>query len=406
MTSWPDFASLPQVELAAVGELVPQEVLYEFDGPCIFTSLTAHRSLILAYLTEEIEDEKLLRFVIATTSEATVAGMKDGSVSVRDALERGSLWLVDLDRAYKPRRAAACRLRDLPEDALPSSTTMLWSALEPALIVRLEGSSICSGSIPATVFMQAAEISGKALKPVFEWAARALRQDTSGRPPEWLRLLYGLPAQRIALGSLEVAFRPLDASNQQELPFGEAAPSAREIQEGGWSAIRQGLEWSVSEQALPTSPGDEEKWLSILEAMKRLAPASTGPVSTVAVSGRMVGAPRRPFELTRASAKRIRAALTELKKHHDVQLCVFRGRIRDLDLDKLTLILRDGPDEPSDVQLALGDEHLLEVAREAHYQELAVSVAARSEDRRLWTATEIEFVKDAAPGGTSDESKR
>ena len=73
---------------------------------------------------------------------------------------------------------------------------------------------------------------------------------------------------------------------------------------------------------------------------------------------------------------------------------VFTGRVRDLDLDKLTLILRDVAGEEGDVQLALDDERLLETAREAHYQEFEVNVAARSEDKKLWSATEIEFVVD------------
>jgi hypothetical protein len=98
--------------------------------------------------------------------------------------------------------------------------------------------------------------------------------------------------------------------------------------------------------------------------------------------------------LDRNSTKRIRTALTELKKRHGVELRVFTGRVRDLDLDKLTLILRDVAGEEGDVQLALDDERLLETAREAHYQEFEVNVAARSEDKKLWSATEIEFVVD------------
>lgn len=397
MTSWPDLASLSPIDLAFVGDLAPEDVLYEFDGrPCIFTAFTPQRSLLLAYLAEELEDEGLLRFIVATTSESTVAGLQDGSVSVRDAIERGSHWLVDVDDSYRPQRAAACRLEDLPEDALPGSSTMLWASLEPALVVRLKGSDIRRGSVPATVFTQAAEIAGRAFKPVFEWAARKSRAEKGGRPPDWLRVLYGLPAQRIAYGSLEVAFREVDVSgfHQQELPLGEAVPpSAREIQESGWDAIREGLQWSVSEDQLPPNSGDEEKWRLILEAMKRLAPASTGPVTSVAVSGRLVGGPARSFELTRASTKKIRTALTELKKRHDFTLAVFKGRIRDLDLDKLTVVLRDVPDQPSDIFLALADERLLEDAREAHYQELEVNVVARSDDRKLWTAIEIEVVK-------------
>ncbi len=389
MTSWPEFKSLSPVDIAAVGSFVPAEVLYEFEGPCIFTTRTPQNTLVLAYLVEELDDEDLLRFIVATTSESTVAAMKDGAIAVREALERGSLWLVDLDLTYKPHRAAACRAEDLPDDALPGPSTMLWPALEPALVVRLDGPEIYRNNIPPAVLAQAAEISSTALKPTFEWAARSVRGSTSGRPPDWLRHLYGLPAQRIAYGSLELAFRVLEITDTSLLLDASEAPSAREIQENGWNAVREGLEWSVSEH--PTPPGDPDKWRAILEAMKRLAPATKGPIHSVLVSGRHVGAHRQQFQLTQASTKRIRSALMELRRLQHSQLKVFTGRVRDLDLDKLTFILRDVHVGPPEVQLVLADGQLLEDAREAHYQEVEVSVVARSNDGKVWTVSEIDF---------------
>lgn len=406
MTSWPPHDSLQAVQLDVVGALTPSEVLYEFEGPCIFSAETAHGTSVLAYLSEEMEDEPYLRYIVSTTSRATIDDLKRGAISVREALDRGSLWIVDLDYKHTPLRAFAVRSEQLPEDAMPLRGIMLWSSLEPALTVRLEGTEVQEGRVPAAAFTQVAEIAGKAMKPVFEWAARGLRQDTSGRPPEWLRLLYAMPAQRFAFGSLEVAFGQvsLEAESQSTLPFGEQhLLTPREIQEAAWSAIREGLAWAISEDALPSGEGDEEKWLAILESMRRLAPASTGPVTEIQVWGSIIGSPDRPFTLNRGSAKRIRTALTELKKRHEVQLRVFAGRVRDLDLDKLTLILRDVPGGSGDVQLALDDERLLETAREAHYQELEVNVAARSEDKKLWLATEIEFVGQITPGHGSDE---
>lgn len=402
MTTWPPVESLSSVDLVYVGDLfkAKEETLYEFEGPCIFTARIPSGGLVLAYLSEELEDENLVRFIVATTSRSTISELKTGSVSVREALERGSLWLVDFDHRNVPQRAFAVDDSDIPLGAMPVASTMLWSELEPALVVRLEGPEIKPGQVPAAVFGQAADIAGKALKPIFEWAARGLRQDTSGRPPDWLRDLYGLPAQRFAYGSLEVAFRAADlpVEPQATLPIIEEHPTPRDIQESGWRAVKDGLAWAVSDYALPTDDPADEKWLAILEAMKRLAPGSSGPVVSVEVWGRLVGRAERPFQLTRASAKKIRGALTELKKRHDVKLRVFDGLIRDLDLDRLTMILRgEGPD----IQLVLDDEPLLETAREAHYQELEVRVAARSLDNRVWTAVEIQFVQqEDAPGTT------
>jgi|GEM_PF-1275145 len=395
MTSWPPIESLSEIDLSDVGSFKPKQVLYEFDGPCIFTSTTPDGILLLAYLSEELEGEDLLRFVVSTTSEQTIGELQAGAIAVREALERGSLWLVDVDYAYTPQRAARIALDQLPEDALPPRHTMLRADLEPSMIVRLEGPEIRRGEIPAAVFLQAAEIAGKGLKPVFDWAARKLREDKGGRPPDWLRGLYGLPAQRFAFGSLEVAFRAVDVppERQESLPLEDRElPSPKEIQRDAWQAIREGLEWAASgDEALPGNR-DDGKWRAILESIRRMAPPSTGAVNSVEVWGQAVGREDDPFELDRSAAGRIRNRLTELKKAQEVQLRVFRGLVRDLDLDRLTFIMRDVPDMDGDVNLELDDEQLLEVAREAHYQELDVSVAARSEDGKRWTATEIEFV--------------
>lgn len=401
MMPWPPLDSLQAVSMDAVGNLKPCEVLYEFEGPCIFRAETALRISVLAYLTEELEDEGLLRYILSTTSSGTIDDLKRGVISVREALDRGSLWLVDFNFAWEPQRAFAVRPDQLPEDALPLRGTMLWSSLEPEFAVRLQWDEHPAGRVPAGAFKQAAEIASNALKPVFEWAARHLRVDASGRPPEWLRDLYALPAQRVAFGSLEVAFARIDvsAASQAALPLDQdKRPTPAEIQEEGWSAIREGLAWATSDGAVPTGDGEEQKWHAVLESLQRLAPPSTGPVMTVEVWGSSIVDQDRRVTLDRRSTKRIRTALTRLKKRHEVQLRVFTGLIRSLDLDKLTLILRDVIGEEGDVSVALDDEDLLETAREAHYQVLQVNVAARSEDKKAWYATEIEFV------ATEDES--
>lgn len=401
MKSWPPLDSLQEVQLDVLGTLTPSEVLYEFEGPCIFTARTTHGTAVLAYLSEDLEDEQRLRYIVATTSEGTVRELKRGVISVREALDRGSLWVVDFNYKSCPARAFSVRSEQLPDDAMPLRGTMLWSSLEPALTVRLEGSDVQEGRIPAAAFTQAAEIAGKALKPVFEWAARGL----SARPPEWLRDLYAMPAQRFAFGSLEVAFGQvhLGPEAQCAFPFDqERLLTSQEIQDKGLSALREGLEWAVSQRSVPSGEGDEEKWLAILESMKRLAPASTGPVSAIEMWGSIIGVQDRRLRLDRNSTERIRTALTELKKRHEVQSREFTGRVRNLDLDKLTLILRDVAGEEGDVLLTLDDERLLETAHEAHYRELEVNVAAQSEGKKHWSATEIEFVRTEGPGSGSD----
>jgi hypothetical protein len=273
---------------------------------------------------------------------------------------------------------------------------MLLPQLEPALRVKLKGEQIRAGSVPAAALASVADIAQTALKPIIEWLAGDQRADNSGRPPEWLRSLYGLKLQWIGYGSLDLAFQSprTPDETQAALPLGDDELSSRQaLRTRGWSLLKAGLDWVSSPTDDDLNHLDEES-LAILEALRRLAPASTGPVTEVEVSGNMLGYPQRPYRLTRVSAKKIRTALTQLKQQHTVQLRLFEGRIRNLDLDLLTLILRDAPGELGDIQLVLEDERFYEAARDAHYHELGVKIAARSIDGKTWTIVDLEFLPD------------
>ncbi|MBK8534604.1 MAG: hypothetical protein IPL59_05465 [Candidatus Competibacteraceae bacterium] len=364
------------------------------DGPCIFTARTPAQMLVLAYLVEDLEDERLQRFLVVTTAENTIKELKEGSTTVHEALLRGSMWLVDVDMTdARPRRAFGIQPAQLPPDALPESGTMLLPQLEPALRVKLKGDQIRAGSVPAAALGSVADIAQTALKPIFEWLARDQRADNSGRLPEWLRALYGLSLQRLGYGSLDLSFHAPRTPDETQavLPLGDGELSSRQaLRTHGWSLLKAGLDWAVSPTEDFKHAGEES--LAILEALRRLAPASTGPVTTVEVSGTMLGYLRQPYRLTRASSKKIRTALTELKQQHAVQLRLFEGRIRNLDLDLLTLILRDDPGELGDIQLVLEDGSFYEAAREAHYHELGVKIAARSTDGKTWIIVDLEFI--------------
>jgi hypothetical protein len=108
---------LPPQELAALGRLTPVEVLYEFEGPCIFTAAMPSGSLALAYLSEDLETERLLRFIVAETTQAEVEALKAGTLPVAQALGRRPAWIVDLDYDRLPSRAFTIEEGQLPEDA-------------------------------------------------------------------------------------------------------------------------------------------------------------------------------------------------------------------------------------------------------------------------------------------------
>jgi hypothetical protein len=106
---------------------IPEEVLYWYDGPMIFTTRNSDHTLLLAYQMEELDDGQ--RFLVAPTTIETVQGLKENKVDVRDALLQGSsLWIVDTDMSNVPTNIY--NVQDAPEllpvDSLPKPGTLLY----------------------------------------------------------------------------------------------------------------------------------------------------------------------------------------------------------------------------------------------------------------------------------------
>jgi hypothetical protein len=131
--TWPNNNELEKVDLNIKGKIVPLEVLYYFDGPCVFTTYLPSKTFILAYLAEE--NDEILRYIFSTTSDSTINDLKSGIISVRQALSQGSLRIAYLDFALFPINIFSIKLEQCPEDALPDKDAMLLAELEPVLKV-------------------------------------------------------------------------------------------------------------------------------------------------------------------------------------------------------------------------------------------------------------------------------
>jgi hypothetical protein len=53
-----------------------------------------------------------------------------GRISVREALDQPSLWIIDVDAFHKPIASWRSSLGLVPDDVLPEPGTMLWPSLE------------------------------------------------------------------------------------------------------------------------------------------------------------------------------------------------------------------------------------------------------------------------------------
>ncbi len=116
----------------------PADVLYEFDGPRIFTLQDQEGELHLACWSDE--DEHACRYLVVPTTAAILQGLRSGRLSVRDALNQPRCWICDLrDDGSRP----VCQRIDfdsIPGTALPFGDTLLWPVLEHEPVeIPLEG---------------------------------------------------------------------------------------------------------------------------------------------------------------------------------------------------------------------------------------------------------------------------
>ncbi len=143
-------------ELELFEPFKPSEILYDFDGPRTFTHLDKYESLCLAHWFDD--DEKATRYIVVPFTEELLASLKNGSLTLRDALNQPRIWLVDeAHSSGKLQNVWIVRPSDVPEDCLPKPGTMLLPSLHPLISLRAIGEEIEKGGIPGSVIRACVE---------------------------------------------------------------------------------------------------------------------------------------------------------------------------------------------------------------------------------------------------------
>jgi hypothetical protein len=319
----------------------PAEVLFDFDGPRIFTFISQEEELFLAYLFDE--EVRTSRYLVVPTSERLIRQMKAGELSVRDALCQPRLWVLDVVSGQRISRSWRTSFESLPDDAIPEPGAMLWPSLEPLLSLRSIGILIKEGMTPASVIRNAIDGAEKTIKILIEYVLQLGQQ--AGRPSGAVRRLYDLPAQRLAFNSFEIAFRrPVegDQAKMGEIGATDLAEEEAVYRQVG-ELLQEGLKWvtGTAHDLAAISPNEEARRV-ILRAIESLTPPAQGPVMEVELRGTMIGElgnARRPVRLNRNTRGLVRRALKEIDfKERFVEPT---GLIREADKDRFTFELRD-----------------------------------------------------------------
>lgn len=114
--------------------------------------------------------------------------------------------------------------------------------------------------------------------------------------------------------------------------------------------LRRGLTWAQGAGDAPFSATSDDERRAVLEAVGGLTPPGTGVIEAIEVKGLWMAS--TPVRLPRAARRRVQGELRKLKSERTISLT---GRIRELDKDNLSFILRNPP-KGGDVRAVFSDE--------------------------------------------------
>ncbi|WP_139826442.1 hypothetical protein [Derxia lacustris] len=313
------------------------EILYEFNGPQIFTVMS-HGRMQLWYASGDDFESNLRRFLVVPTSNIIIDQLKSGIKSVYEALSQPWVWAVDVNENDKVCQSwALFSFDDVPQMARPHKNVLLWPDLEPLLSCRLIGNGLAEGRVPASVIARAVEQPISALKKLLEMTVGSV---SVGRPRESLRMAYDLPAMRFAFNSFEVSFGVPVASDLLGMDWG--------LYSDGAEKLRTALIW------LGAATVQQKIGIELLEVLKDLMPPSHGQVEMVELSGRLIG--RESITLTRDDRSAVTSAIRACKADNKL-LRDWTGRVREFDKDNLTFILRNADPDSEGLVCSFGEEH-------------------------------------------------
>lgn len=307
----------------SITALTPQDVLDEYEGPCLFTFHNDVGDLLLAYrYTEETADAPP-EFIAVPFDDAGVEDLRAGRLTIRESLSQRWVWRVRGEIGGTA-TVQPLRLSELDPATLPGGNSVLRSSLLPLLSLRMKGERIRPDSVPVLVIRQAVSAAEGAIRGVSDYVA-----DTIAGAGEVLTSLRNLHVQRLGFASFEIALRT-------ELPpthEGDIDPIVQ---------VKRMLSGAVRAASMRNDKidftgifGNEDAGKVALQSVHDLTPPGYGPVEETEVAGRLVGGPR-PHRLDRKSREYVRRFI----RTNPDELVTYEGVIELLDKGRDSFVLR------------------------------------------------------------------
>lgn len=298
----------------------PVSVLDWFDGPRLFT-IREGGIHYLVYLC--LEAPHSIRYLVSPTDEDRLKALTTGSMTVFNALKSPVLWTVDTDENGNTKSIRRISWTSVPLDIIPQPHVLLSRALEPAFNVHVEGKTLSSASITASLLNKYVSNIYSLLDRFFEIV-------------NWERGVDPL-VQQVALGSITLSYgAPGGLSNESEA-----------------AKLRTEFEHKIGEDGDP----------KMVQAIMNMCPfISAGQVDSVTLRGQII--PSSALILKRGDRKAWKSTLANvLQLHKSIPLEV-TGIVEEIDGGKRTFTLR-GIDRPSEPEMRCrADEAIISELRE------------------------------------------
>jgi hypothetical protein len=343
-----------------LGDLQPEDVLVDYEGPRSFTARDRSGELLFAHQCGESDD--IWRYAIVPFSESRLAELTHGRLDLWSALSQPRLWIVDITVDGSVVSCVSTSLNEIPETCRPHRGVMLYAEHEPLLSLRAIGHHVEMGRANLGVLREQLDSMRTGLRCLAE-AALGL-PPAKGPPSKQTRGYYDLPALMLA-GSVQVSVYPPADPQGKLFDFDDT-----------WSRMASLLEWGLRQ--LDGNHEDDEApeinqqtQEAVIKAVYALAPPARGNVKETEISGQLL----RPSRLSYRLGRRARFELSQrLRLVHEAppewNVVQNEGYITELDLEEGTCLLRDKEGNTIEKlqfvdEITLSDESLFEDVKEA-----------------------------------------
>lgn len=296
------------------GALTPDEVLYDFDGPAIFTSTIGLHKLL--FYKADIHDDGDF-YLAVNVSQDKIDALKAGRLSVRGALLQPHCWIFDVDFDLRVQQYEEKQL-DAVIALLPKAGVPLYASLKTApdsvqqatspLAFKFFGDDLLRGSIPFSIFKGI-------INEVYEVVRRSLTPPslTGGRDAEIIKIPLFQPALNSLLIAIDVPSIDVSKMKRRNRTKNlDPITLLDEAQKEGARFIEQ-VERTVDVASSgKISMGYARDHFEIFDRLNEIIPAENGDVSKLQISSYLDGQ-NHFIELDRKVGEKIRNIYREVR---------------------------------------------------------------------------------------------